>query len=158
MLRVASLAAAGAHRKTATSLILTASPDLLCVNIMCQHVGSPCACRLTLALERMEQLTTLDISNNGFGAVPPGVFAVPTLESLDVSSNNLASLPEGVGRLSRLRCLILDRNPFSAPLPVPTLLALPHLRMVSVTGAEVLRADREALREGLWAKGGMLCE
>ncbi len=45
----------------------------------------PCACRLTLALERMERLTTLDISGNGFEAVPPGVFTVSTLESLDVS-------------------------------------------------------------------------
>jgi hypothetical protein len=72
--------------------------------------------------------------------------------------NKLRALGEEVGRLSRLRCLILDHNRSLGPLPVPALLALPHLRMLSVTGSGVRDADRAALREGMWAKGGMLCE
>ena len=84
----------------------------------------PCACKLSLSLERMTALTTLDISANGFDAVPPAVFGVSSLEAVDLSGAFTASPWSGLHRdcprtavslptsgrtsLSSCDCLVVD--------------------------------------------------
>ena len=47
-----------------------AHEDLVCVNIMCEHVGGVCICRLSRVLERpsMQNLHTLRLAGNGCAA------------------------------------------------------------------------------------------
>jgi hypothetical protein len=83
-----------------TSLTLVSSPDLVCHNLMCEHVGDPCICRLARLLERCPGLEVLALPGNALPALPPVVWALPRLVSLDVSDNMLTPsglLGAGVG-------------------------------------------------------------
>ncbi len=73
------------------------------------------------------------------------------------AGNKLTALPADVGRLGRLRSLVLTGNQLAA-VPVRELLSLPRLRVLAVAGNPLPAAALEQLREGMWTKGGMLCE
>lgn len=88
-----SLSAAFELRATATHLLLAGSPDLRCMNLMCQHCGGGCACRLALALERMPALVELDVSGNSLTALPDLAASAPRLTTLRASRNLLSRLP-----------------------------------------------------------------
>ena len=148
-----SLAEAFTHRSTAHALLLSRSPDLRCVNIMCEKVGRGCGCRLALSLERMTVLTHLDVSHAGLDAVPDAVWGLaPRLQSLNLAGNGLTSLSAaGLSRLTHLAALDVSGNPLRE-LPWRALAALPALTELTATGLRVpLAADRlgmvEALRE-----------
>lgn len=104
-----SLAAKGGP----SSLILKGGEDLVCRNLMCESVGEPCICRLSLVLSRCKNLTTLDLSSSNLTALPDTLFDARGLVSLDVSSNKLKSLPSSIEKLSQLKKLHVDGNPLS---------------------------------------------
>ena len=76
-------------------LELAAAPDLMCANIMCEKLGGPCMCRVSIALQKLPHLTHLDLSNNHLPQVPDAVSPqyLPKLASLNVSGNAIAELP-----------------------------------------------------------------
>lgn len=112
-------------------LLLPRSPDLTCKNLMCEHVGDACACRLALVLERAPALERLDLSRNDLRALPDAAFALARLRELDASHNRLAALPELVAQLQALEVLDLRGNQLER-LPERALEALPRLREVRV--------------------------
>ena len=59
-----SLSQAVRQAETVDSLDLQRSPDLLCVNLLCEKVGDPCICRLSRVLERLQHLQRLNLANN----------------------------------------------------------------------------------------------
>jgi hypothetical protein len=100
--------------------------DLVCVNIMCEHVGGVCICRLSRVLERpsFAGLRTLRLAGNGCAAalacarrprelsphachrarsltaLPPSVWKLRKLRVLDVRNNRLGAIPaEGLAQL-----------------------------------------------------------
>jgi Ran GTPase-activating protein (RanGAP) involved in mRNA processing and transport len=91
-----SLADAYALRASATALLLRASPDLRCVNLMCAKVGSGCACRLAQSLERLTELEVLDLEDNALDALPASVWQQRRLRELRAAGNVLAdfSVPQ----------------------------------------------------------------
>lgn len=96
-------------------LRLAASPDLVCMNIMCSkvrsvllcswtfqymlrsisaklpaclvgfQVGEPCLCRLAKCLSRLTDLEVLDLSRNGLKSVPDDINRLAKLTDLDLS-------------------------------------------------------------------------
>lgn len=114
-------------------LQLPASEDLVCRNLMCEHVGDACACRLALVLERVPQLQTMDLSQNQLRALPDSAFQLLQLTRLDVSRNALMELSPRIAELQALEVLDVRANRL-AQLPERALLALPKLREVRVTG------------------------
>ncbi len=70
-------------------LNLAASEDLLCKNIMCEHVGDPCICRLSAALDKLPNVEELDISDNKLTALPEAIGRMPKLLRLNVRGNQL---------------------------------------------------------------------
>lgn len=119
------------------ALELPQSGDLVCRNLMCEHVGDACACRLALVLERAPAIERLDLSRNQLRALPDSTFALARLERLDASHNRLTTLPPLVSQLAALEVLDLRANALER-LPEQALDALPRLR-------EVLVADNPAL-------------
>lgn len=92
-------------------LELAAAPDLLCANIMCEKLGGPCLCRVSVALQKLPRLTHIDLSSNNLPAVPDAVSPqyLPSLSSLDVSRNAISELPASLTSFSTLRVrAILD--------------------------------------------------
>ncbi|KAK9832363.1 hypothetical protein WJX74_007659 [Apatococcus lobatus] len=88
-----SLAEAVRHSKTVKALILPASDDLLCRNLMCEHVGDPCICRLSAVLEKLPNLEHLNLSNNNLSALPESLRRLSKLETLDIRGNQLHEVP-----------------------------------------------------------------
>ena len=66
--------------------------DLTCMNIMCEHVGGACVCRLARALSRLPCLERLDIAGHRLGMLPDNIGELPNLTHLDVSGNDLGDL------------------------------------------------------------------
>ncbi|CAM9973889.1 unnamed protein product, partial [Phaeothamnion confervicola] len=97
-----------------THLILRASPDLLCRNLFCEHVGGPCTCRLAMSLEKVQNVEVLDISDNSLKVLPDVICALQKLRHLDLSGNELSTLPRGLGGLPHLEVLRTAGNPLSA--------------------------------------------
>jgi hypothetical protein len=104
----ASLADAFRLRETATTLVLSASPDLLCRNIMCEKVGGPCICRMALSLSRMTALRNLELADNNLVALPDTVWGYPAtpdtagapvlaLKRLVLRNNRFQHLPPSAG-------------------------------------------------------------
>ena len=77
------------------ALHLSKSPDLICMNLMCQKLGQPCVCRLNVALEKLAHLHTLDLSSNNLPAVPDMLRPKyqQHLRHLDLSNNNIQEVP-----------------------------------------------------------------
>lgn len=72
-----------------TSLILRASEDLVCRNLMCAKVGGACVCRLALCVSRLSDLRELDVADNDLGVLPDSLFELARLERLDISGEGL---------------------------------------------------------------------
>ncbi|RLN97597.1 hypothetical protein BBJ28_00011441 [Nothophytophthora sp. Chile5] len=122
-----------------SSLQLPQSPDLVCRNLMCEHVGDACACRLSLVLERVPQLQQLDLSSNALRALPASTFSLQELRQLDASHNQLTTLPDDVAQLQALERLDLRANALQS-LPVAALEALPRLQELQLARNPVLLA------------------
>lgn len=89
--------------RTVESLDLQQSPDLLCVNLMCEKVGDPCICRLSGVLERLPQLKHLNLSQNQLTSIPESIGRLSQLVSLDLSNNKLTELPSSLRGLTQLQ-------------------------------------------------------
>jgi hypothetical protein len=89
------------------ALHLSGSPDLVCMNLMCEKLGQPCLCRVSLALQRLVHLTTLDLSGNALSSVPDAVDPqyLPSLQVLNLSRNNIAELPSLLSKFPNLKVL-----------------------------------------------------
>ena len=59
--------------------------DLICVNMMCEHVGAPCICKLARCLTRCPNLKSLDLAGNKLGSLPESIAELQALTHLDVS-------------------------------------------------------------------------
>jgi hypothetical protein len=86
-------------------LDLTASQDLLCMNLMCEKVGTPCICRLSLCLERLAAVETLSLANNSLTDIPSSLWHLTSLRELDLSRNCLQILHPDVQQLHNLRVI-----------------------------------------------------
>ncbi|ETK82933.1 hypothetical protein F441_12030 [Phytophthora nicotianae CJ01A1] len=124
------IARAGAR---VVDLQLPKSGDLVCRQLMCEHVGDACACRLALALERVPRLQRLDLSNNQLRALPDAVYALQSLATLDVQHNRLTLLSTDVQKLTQLKILDVRHNQLKT-LPVQQLEALSKLQTLRVAG------------------------
>lgn len=142
-------ASALAARGGPASLILSASPDLQCRNLMCEKWGFACLCRLAVCLQRCANLTSLDLSHNGLTSLPEPVLlhqsSATRLAHLDISGNALRTLPDAVLRLGTLRSLAVDGNPLT--LQVHQLLALPRLQEVLLSEGQLREAQMQELAQ-----------
>ena len=124
----------------AVNLDLSQAKALTCHNMMCEHVGEPCGCRIAAFLERRSfpKLETLSLRGAGLRAVPDAVLRLPLLRELDLSRNELLrALPDDLAALESLETLDVTETALEA-LP-PRLFALPRLRRVAAD-AELLVA------------------
>ncbi|GLD99849.1 hypothetical protein PINS_up008577 [Pythium insidiosum] len=127
------------------ALLLPRSQDLICKNLMCEHVGSSCACKLALVLERVPDLEEMDLSRNQLRFLPDATFALSRLRRLNVAGNMLETLSPGIARLQELEELNLAHNRLR-DVPVDDLLAsLPRLQALDVRGNPLTEATRERL-------------
>ncbi|KAG7385760.1 hypothetical protein PHYPSEUDO_001113 [Phytophthora pseudosyringae] len=125
-------------------LQLPKSGDLVCRQLMCEHVGDACACRLALALERVPHLQRLDLRNNQLRALPDAVFALQSLEALNLARNRLTTLSTDVQKLTQLETLDVSHNQLKT-LPVEQLETLKELQTLRVAGNdELIRAIEDA--------------
>lgn len=153
MIAARSLAEAYSLRATATQLLLRASQDVRCMNIMCEHVGNGCACRLALSLGRMTSLKAVDISTNALPILPDSLFEVKQLEVLAAGGNNLKAVPPKLAQMESLRALDLSNNKIDS-MPWEVISKLPLLRTLVLSGnplgAETLSArERASVRPDL---------
>ena len=124
----------------AVNLDLSQAKALTCHNMMCEHVGEPCGCRIAAFLERRSfpKLETLSLRGAGLRAVPDAVLRLPRLRELDLSRNELLrALPDDLAALESLETLDVTETALEA-LP-PRLFDLPRLRRVAAD-AELLVA------------------
>ena len=124
----------------AVNLDLSQAKALTCHNMMCEHVGEPCGCRIAAFLERRSfpKLETLSLRGAGLRAVPDAVLRLPRLRELDLSRNELLrALPDDLAALESLETLDVTETALEA---LPTrLFDLPRLRRVAAD-AELLVA------------------
>ncbi|EGZ22345.1 hypothetical protein PHYSODRAFT_496570 [Phytophthora sojae] len=125
-------------------LELSKSGDLICRQLMCEHVGDACACRLALALERVPRLRRLDLSANQLRALPDAVFSLQNLATLDLQQNRLTTLPPEVQQLAQLEALDVSHNQLKT-LPVQQLETLSKLKTLRVAGNAELIGSLETL-------------
>ncbi|KAG1713268.1 hypothetical protein DVH05_000988 [Phytophthora capsici] len=114
-------------------LQLPKSNDLVCRQLMCEHVGDACACRLALVLERVPRLHALDLSNNQLRELPDAVFALERLQTLNIQRNRLTTLSNDVEKLTELESLDVSYNQLKA-LPVEQLETLSKLKELRIAG------------------------
>ena len=98
-----SLGQAARQADSVDTLDLQQSPDLLCVNLMCEKVGDPCICRLSRVLEKLHHLESLNLANNQLISLPDSVGQLEKLQRLDLSQNRLQSLPATMQQLRYLK-------------------------------------------------------
>ena len=124
----------------AVNLDLSQAKALTCHNMMCEHVGEPCGCRIAAFLERRSfpKLETLSLRGAGLRAVPDAVLQLPRLRELDLSRNELLrALPDDLAALGSLETLDVTETALEA-LPA-RLFHLPRLRRIAAD-AELLVA------------------
>lgn len=103
-------------------IALAHSKDLVCMNLMCEKVGTPCLCKLSLVLGRLAEpgappmtVAEVDLSSNGLEQVPEPLLTPPLasqLVRLDLRDNRLASFSvDHLPGLSALKHLDLRGNP-----------------------------------------------
>ena len=119
-------------REDPKALDLSAFEALRCTNLMCEHVGDRCACKLALWLSRqsLPELETLSLRGNDLRFVPDSVFDLGSLRELDLAFNRIEEVPEAVARLGSLRVLDLSGNADLAAVPWDALASLPALEEV----------------------------
>lgn len=110
-----SLARAVKHRTTLRTLDLTAAPDLICSNVMCAKLLEPCLCRVTVVLQKLTHLETLNLSSNNLELLPEAISGdvLPKLKVLNVSRNRLVDLPEKIITHASLQEIHVCHNPLS---------------------------------------------
>jgi hypothetical protein len=91
----------GAGKQTviqAAALLLHKSDDLVCNNMFCEKVATPCICRVERALARLcpQHLKVVDLSNNNLTELPPSLQKFTLLEELNLSHNTLKIVPQYV--------------------------------------------------------------
>ncbi|TDH70099.1 hypothetical protein CCR75_008219 [Bremia lactucae] len=121
------------HGSCITELQLSKSSDLVCRQLMCEHVGDACSCRLALALERVPHLRHLDLSRNQLRMLPDAVYALQSLKTLNVQQNQLTTLSTHVQNLTQLQTLDMRHNQCKT-LPVQQLETLERLQTVRIGG------------------------
>lgn len=147
-------AEAYSQRKTATELLLSASPELLCMNIMCEQVAKGCACRLAMVIERMPQLRTIDISFGKLPVLPDSVYKLKEIQKIYANDNLLTSL-----RIDSTQCwecleeLHLQNNNLTLSLQeMEALLGLPSLKLLNLKGNNLSGDALNALQERVMQK------
>lgn len=121
------------------ALDLSRSADLVCHNIVCEKVGSPCICRLSHVLESLSSLKWLSLARNDLPSLPDSLCRLKELEFLDVSGNSLSVLPDSIAGLHSVRHIdIRDNKVGHLPKGV---LELQHLEAFSADGNPALRED-----------------
>ena len=101
----------------AVNLDLSQAKALTCHNMMCEHVGEPCGCRIAAFLERRSfpKLETLSLRGAGLRAVPDAVLRLPSLRELDLSRNELLRvLPDDLAALESLETLDVTETALDA--------------------------------------------
>ena len=98
-----SISQASRQCESVSSLDLRQSPDLLCVNLLCEKVGDPCICRLSRVLEKLSSLTHLNLSSNQLISLPGSIGQLTHLQKLDLSHNKLQTLPGTMQQLTQLK-------------------------------------------------------
>lgn len=132
--RLRDVARSGARVR---ELKLSNSPDLVCRQLLCEHVGDACACRLALALDRVPDLAQLDLSQNRLQALPDAVYALASLSTLDVQQNRLTTISSDIAKLTQLQTLDVRHNRLTT-LPVDELETLPLLQTLRIRGNDAL--------------------
>ena len=91
-------------------LTLSAAEDLICNNLMCEKLGDPCVCKLSVALNRMKILERLDLSNNRLVTVPEAICTsqLPHLSYLNLANNSLSSVPAELFKMPSLKVRALQ--------------------------------------------------
>ncbi|CAH0518638.1 unnamed protein product [Peronospora belbahrii] len=148
------IARLGARVKT---LQLHKSNDLVCRQIMCEHLSDACACRLALALERVPQLQCLDLSNNKLRTLPDAVYTLQHLKTLNVQQNRLTTLSTDVEKLTELEMLNVCDNELKT-LPVKQLETLEKLKTLQVVGNYDLIQNLERLNMSEQLKAKVVLE
>ena len=108
MATVSTTARASPLATDAVNLDLSQAKALTCHNMMCEHVGEPCSCRIAAFLERRSfpKLETLSLRGAGLRAVPDAVLWLPRLRELDLSRNELLrALPNDLAALESFETL-----------------------------------------------------
>jgi len=151
------LATASTARPTtdAVALDLSTTKALTCHNMMCEHVGEPCGCRIAAFLERRRfpRLETLSLRGAGLRAVPDAVLRLPRLRELDLSSNLLLEMLPG--DLAALECLEELDVTATALGDLPTgLFRLPRLRRVKADAQLLVAPAGWTVGEGALERTG----
>eukprot|EP00884_Botryococcus_braunii_P009742 jgi/Botrbrau1/1876/Bobra.146_1s0062.2 len=128
---IRSLSEAVRLGKKAKVLSLRKSQDLLCCNLMCEKVGTPCICRLSRALDRVPHLKRLDLADNDLEDLPISLWDMRYLSVLDLSKNKLKTLSSQVSRLFDLKVLRVCGNPYLGSLPAEVAF-MPGLKVLHI--------------------------
>ena len=81
------------EQKRLRGIILNASADLICNNLMCEKVTEPCICKLERVLQHVDtdNIEIMDLSNNNLKDLPPSMHNFTNLKQLNVSGNLLSA-------------------------------------------------------------------
>ena len=87
----------------AVNLDLSQAKALTCHNMMCEHVGEPCGCRIAAFLERRSfpKLETLSLRGAGLRAVPDAILRLSRLRELDLSRKSCCARCPTTSRRSK---------------------------------------------------------
>jgi Leucine-rich repeat (LRR) protein len=115
-------------------LDLSHSPDIVCVNLMCDKLGGPCVCRLARFIEqnKWNELKELKLKGNKMETLPPSIF-LQGLHRLDVSDNLLTDLPSDISKSSLITEIDVSNNRLKV-LPWQELSNLNYLSSIKLRG------------------------
>ncbi len=152
-LRAATRCAPGELR----GLHLAQSSDLICKNLMCGKVGTPCVCRLGRWISQnralLDHCEQLSLRGNALHGLPGEIWtAMPRLTHLDLSQNDLRALPDEVSGLANLEVLFLNSNKLRS-LP-QSLWSMPRLRYVNISANNISSEDWRDWASALGQAGG----